>query len=634
MTVFENMNMYISIVQSLVNYVHSEHKTSDIDDVRNYYEEMLIACIKNINTAIPYEINKDKIKQMEKFINSDSTNCLMYAPTQVGKTNGIASLIEVSLDKYPNLPVVISCDNKNDQLNQMFTRITEYFIYRNDIVYVKVDDKKFAKIMEKNFTKKHMIIFCLDNASQITSLIQSFGAYMAINNPVLNKFVLIHDEGDVITKNYEVDVPSEGQCESHKKWLQFVNGRDFYNTNILKRVFVTATPENIVYKYSVELIRLDIPNNYVGYDKFNYSTIDDMEEIDIHKIVIKHQNEFYKKKQNGAILYSTDRKIENGQDFVFESLISNPEITCTVNTYNSNGIIARVNNPKFKYELADFIELRKDTCKIFVQQLRPNIWSIKGLSISSFYEICKKIGSGVIVTIGMDLVARGISFVSSSYDFNAVAATVLIYKPGDTRHAVGSAQASGRISGTARPDLPRYLYSTEKIIEDYISFNRNQEQYIQAIEDNGGKMTPEEMNEFELKHKLTRNLDRANLRLNPRYKEDMLEDSDSEDSNREDNSIEEDDEKIDNVNKKNLEKWLKPENNDTIAKMVRFIYNNQVVSFYEFKQGINYPGNDTEFLSNINSGRSKNAHYGMLWKNINGIFQLNPNIKNYIDTLL
>ena len=621
MTVLKDMNMemYAGVIQSLVNYAHMQHE-GNADDIRNYCEEMLIACIKNVNTAIPYKINKEKIKQMEAFINSDSTNCLMYAPTQVGKTNAIANFIEISFDNHPNVPVVISCDNKNDQLEQMFTRITSHFKYRNDIEYVKVGDKKFGKIMERNFTQKHMIIFCLDNASQISTLSLSFGGYMMMRNPILNKFVLIHDEADVITKDYDVDTPSNGQCESHKKWILFANNVVFRDRNILKRVFVTATPENIVYKYKVDLIRLDIPDNYIGYDKLNYNQIDDLEENNIHDIVIKHQNEFYQKKQNGVILYSTDRKIEDGQKILFESLINNPEITCTINTYNGNGIIARVNNPRFEDELDDFVHLRRDTLKFYIHQ-DGDIWSIKGLNISDFYEICKKIGSGVIVTIGMDLVARGISFVSSSHDFDAVAATVLIYKPGDTRHAVGASQALGRITGTARPDLPRYVYSTESIIDDYQSFNKNQEQYIKAIENNGGRMTPDEMNDFELKHKISRNLDRAHLRLNPIYRDDILSSAS--------------DDEIDGVNKVTLKKWLRPTTNTTVGKMVRFININNEITFDEFKQGIHYEGSDNEFKINIINANNIGTQYGKVWITSDNykIIRINPNIQAYIDSL-
>lgn len=46
-----------------------------------------------------------------------SINCLLHAPTQVGKTDATKDFIEVCLNAN------VSCDNKTDQLTQFYNRI-------------------------------------------------------------------------------------------------------------------------------------------------------------------------------------------------------------------------------------------------------------------------------------------------------------------------------------------------------------------------------------------------------------------------------------------------------------------------------------------------------------------------------
>jgi hypothetical protein len=565
----------------------------------------------------------------------------VYAPTQVGKTHAIAKMIELSFEKNPNLPVIISCDNKNDQLQQIFERIKNYFIQKindKEIILFEVSKTKFQKIFVENINKKNMIIFCLDNATQINKLANTILNCIHMQRNAINKLLLIHDEADVITKDYDVNIPSHGQCKSHQLWISLV---DLFTQNQLKRVFVTATPENIVYKYVIDnCIRLNVSNNYIGYDKVNFNAVDEFNEYNVNELAVIQQNRMIREKENGVTLIAWPRKIQDGQDVLFESLISNPEITCVVNTYNGNGIVARVNNPKF----TEAVLKRTEGTSILVsqQEYRQNVWDITGMAIKDFYEICREIGSGVVITIGMDLMCRGISFVSSSKTVNTVAATVLIYCPGETRHGVGLNQAIGRITGTARPDLPRYVFSTQKIIDDYISFNRNQEQYIQAILDNGGKMTPKEMIAVELNHKIGRNLDRAPLRLNPTYKANMLPVNNIhvESSNEFDDEIFADNEHtIHGVKKVNIKKWLRNSTNSTISKMVRFLYKNENVtneiSFEEFKQGIDYHESNNQFRVNIINANSVNSRYGKLWIASNNceIIRINPYIKDYINSL-
>ena len=173
--------------------------------------------------------------------------------------------------------------------------------------------------------------------------------------------------------------------------------------------------------------------------------------------------------------------------------------------------------------------------------------------------------------------------------------------------------------------MARYVYSTQKIIDDYKSFNKNQEQYVQAILDNDGKMTPELMKSVELKYKIKRNLDRAHLRLNPTYKDDMLP-SDEETS-------EQQEELGDGIIVDNLYKWCREDNNDITAKILRFLYNiNDRISLKDLKEGVNYNGLDESFKSCIKHGQGVRCTYGKLWivkNNYNEII-MSKKVKDFI----
>ena len=107
-------------------------------------------------------------KYFKKFIESNSINALIHSPTQVGKTAATKDFIEVCLDA--KLPVIVSCDNKSDQLEQFYNRISNDF-NSSDVTLVKACNPKIGKILKDCFENdKKIIIFCLDNASQIKKI--------------------------------------------------------------------------------------------------------------------------------------------------------------------------------------------------------------------------------------------------------------------------------------------------------------------------------------------------------------------------------------------------------------------------------------------------------------------------------
>lgn len=153
------------------------------------------------------------------------------------------------------------------------------------------------------------------------------------------------------------------------------------------------------------------------------------------------------------------------------------------------------------------------------------LFTIKSMTIRKFYSICKRLKENCVVTIGKDLISRGISYVSED-KHDPLTATTMIYKPGTSLHSVGICQTIGRITGCAMPSLKRRLYAPKDVIDTYNAYNRNQEAYIanitNVLESKGdAKLTKDVVAEMTFE-KFKRNIDRSKLKL----KMNMLKDDD------------------------------------------------------------------------------------------------------------
>jgi len=578
--------------------------------------------IKEFASGIISDANQKK-REYKSFLYNDTKSGLIFAPTQVGKTNATKDFMEVCMAH--NIPVVVSCDNKTDQLEQFYSRIQNEFS-NTDAVLLKAGDKNFKKDLKDNLkiTKK-IIIFCLDNSAQIARIKEHLNTNITLENITFDKFCIIHDEGDVVTKDYDVEKINDDQSESHKEWLSFVS---YFKKHLidLKRVFVTATPENVVYKYKIEhIFVLEVPKNYIGYDKINYCEIEEVNQIPV--VLYEEIARRNRVREYGIILYCTDKKIANGQDPLFLNICQSID-NCVVSTYNGTGITVRVMKQRhFELCLKDFIQktnvnIKDKKNKVTFKKHSNKVYTIQNMAIRDFYQICKDSNNGIIVTIGMDLMSRGISFVSSEKVPDALAATTLIYKPGMTMHAVGMCQTIGRITGTARPDLQRRLYASQDVIENYKNYNINQQQYLEEILKNNGRPTNQVMELIELNKKLSRPLDRPKLKLNPKYKSDS---SDSESDN-ESNSI--------NRMKELIDMWWNA--NSIIGKILKFVYDSQVgVSETELKEFIENAGskNVNELYRHL--VRNDKKEYSLIFERTsNNITKIKNEAFTYIRTKL
>lgn len=561
-------------------------------------------------------------EELVSFLSNESVHGLITAPTQVGKTEATRVLIEQCL-KY-KMPVILTADNSLSQLKQLYNRIRGRRP-EDDCDLLISSDRKFLKNLEKSISEdKLFVIFCNNNAVQIKKIREKIMALTVDKGIDYNKLCLIHDEGDVITKHQNVEHIEDDAPESHKEWIKFtsfINNIARHNrqrTVDMKRVFVTATPENCLIKYGVEscyVVQLEVPSNYIGWEKIQYKSLEDWSSESMKKIIENEVIRRYETEEKSAILYNCDRKVINqleilkGFQFIYHM--------CLVHTYNGSGVMC--NNPDITIEGSKFeSKLKEKNIKYELTDDNEYI-TIKDIEIKDFYQICYESTDGIVLTIGMDLMTRGISFVSSEH--NKLAATTMVYKPGKGLACTAITQTIGRITGTACPDLERTLYASNEVITNYKNYNKNQREYMDEIKKSNNTITSDIIKSMSFNNKITRGLDRPKVGINKVMKFVEPPAYTSENDNI-----------IDGVNLKNLRKWCVEGNETLVARMIRYLYNQKTeITVEEFKNGLNYEGSD--FQSNIDNGRAEGAKYGKLWCATLNKIKLSKNIRKYIQTL-
>jgi hypothetical protein len=612
----EQMNNLVTILKNT-----SEKQRQDIVDILhnldiNHHNNNNIKIFAN---NIIEKKNEKKCHYV-KFLESSSINGLVWAPTQVGKSNATREFIETCFRS--NVPVIVSTDNKTDQCEQLFSRIRND-LSGADVKMMKVSDKSFNEEIKQCILNKtnRFVIFCLDNATQIEKLIINITSLFTRHQTEikqLKRIALIHDEADQLTKDKNTESIHQEQAESHKKWIELVN---LINHNMghidLKRIFVTATPENCCMLYKIDspdVIQLEIPPSYTGYKNIEYIPFED--DLDVKQLLQKEVTRIKQSKTFEAILYCIERKIIDGHEELLHDISS--YLKCTINTYNGNGITATMRT----FSLSKNFEtvLKKNNVKY---TKNGKYFTIKNLAIRKFYTFCKKIGENCILTIGKDLISRGISYVSED-TIEPITATTMIYKPGTRMHAVGICQTIGRITGCAMPNLQRRLYAPQDVINDYKIYNKNQELYISQInntnnntKNNKGLLTKEIIDNI-IFDKYKRNIDRNKLQL----KMNMRSQYTHQDENTTDNTT-------DNTRMKQLvDLWWNT--NTIISKILKFIYEHENgVTENELKEFLNTNHYSIAWYSDL---EQKHKDYIKVFRRNNNITKIKKEALEYIHT--
>lgn len=517
---YNNITTYIQLLQN-----RDGDYTREIEDLIIQQRNLTLEYrnqvrINDFSTRFLVSTNPSII-QMNSYLNNDNVHGLLTAPTQVGKTQATINFIEIAL--LLQSIVIVTNDNHTDQQEQMYERMQTYFA-GTDIVLLKVTDPKFREDWKNCLVnKQRCILFTLDNSSQINKLLDPFTRLVPFMNHI-NNIVLIHDEADTITKDTDTENEYAYQAESHKLWIECTTIITNFAQFSFKRLFVTATPANCIALYNisnVDIIKLEVPDTYSGFQDIEYFPIDDTLSI---KYIIKQEVERIHANVTvnpvgEAIIISSDRLIAN-QSSMVQSFIDLP---ATVQTYNGSDMVVFTNNSDIKNKLKN-IKIEKITTNkrggvktktTTIKFTESNdLITLKGynMPIADFYTLCKKYKEPVVITIGKDLITRAVSFVSRCKE-NQLCATTMVYIPTKSMHAVGNSQTIGRITGCVRKDLTRRLYTPQNVIDNYINTNKNQEQFMLETKKNISSNTIQTWNVFVPEYHTDIQMDRPKLQL-------------------------------------------------------------------------------------------------------------------------
>jgi hypothetical protein len=251
------------------------------------------------------------------------------------------------------------------------------------------------------------------------------------------------------------------------------------------------------------------------------------------------------------------------------------------------------------------------------------------LPICDFYTLCKAIGERCVVTIGRDLIARGISYVGRDSK-QPLTATTMIYKPGTSMHAVGIVQAVGRITGTAMPCLKRRLYAPGDVITTYKAFNANQETYISEIENSTEQVEIKNIIDRLEFCKIKRKIDRASLRLKMNMTHEYASDSESESESDDGSESESDDNPLPMGTRIIVDRlWTA---GTMLGQAFRYIYGNpDGVSKNDFLEYLSSVGsqNPTSFWCKLCLQENQHIFYGT-----SNTIDLQADVRNYVDSSL
>lgn len=566
---------------------------------------------------------------------------LIYSPTQVGKTNAMIQVIKDSI--YHGISIIVSCDNKKDQLEQFVKRLTQTK-FENTLISIVGNNNNFTNFVEEYIHVDNdyetFIICCLDNASQINKVYEkltTLNEYLIENDNYdsFDELMILHDEGDVLTKSRDINNIVYNQPASHKEWIKFSN-RLIKKGISMKRVFISATPENIICLHKPGRVwSLNIPENYIGSDKIEYHSVNNFEDKNIIKILKKECKDRRVNECGGIILYCVERnkndlEDKNTQNSVFNELRSienyKKHNLDVISVYNSDGITVSLRLRKFRKEFIEILVNEKIKHNIIGSGNDTIIVIHKNkLSIADFYKYLQDCECNVVLTIGKDLISRGISFVSSKI-VNPLTATTMIYKPGKTLHQVGLCQAIGRLTGTAQPKLQRRLYSTDEISSEYKKFINNQKIIMNAIKANGNVVSDQVLKSLIL-DKSKRTIDRRVLKINSDFKFEDFDNSSGSETEAE----------IDGVSRDRMKRlinlWWRADT--IIGKILRFVYESEVgVSENELKDFIRENGSTNVKAHYDEIIKHDNRKYNVVFERTNNnITKINKEAKKYILTL-
>jgi hypothetical protein len=483
----------------------------------------------------------------------NQSNYIITATTQTGKTKMLTDILgETGMRSIS----VVSCDNRDDQVQQLSKRLHLAGIENLKIKDIKLTaagnvKKVFLERILKHYNEHKKLTFVLlNNTSQCSKLSSVINQLFRTLD--VERYQVFHDEADLINKSDYVEANGpEKIAKVHKDWVEhFNNIKVFHQIKFVKRVWISATPENCSLIKDVKAKHVFVLPQHPNYRTQNiFEEWSNQENTDALVAEVERIKEECSKE---VILYCTDR-LNSGQAEISRDLCRIAK--CPVVSYNGSGSI------------------------IYKPRQNPRLNKTDAIS-DILAELEQDFYTGPVIVVGHALMSRGISFVSSKSGEKPLSATVMFYEGSRTAHAVGIAQRIGRISGNSRPDLPdRVLYCSKEIHECYNKYLANQIVIYETLRspENQERFVSDILVNDEIigLKELDRKVDRNELgKAITIYSSSCSKSSNlTETTANSDESVSDDDESADTEKMKGLvRRWIKTDNSDSIAKIFRKIY--------------------------------------------------------------
>lgn len=536
-----------------------------------------------------------------------SCNMLICGKTQLGKTDLAGAAVTEAINK--GLSVVLSTSNHDNLLLQTVRRINDC-IAASDLVFkpevITYKTKKYAKHVKKmEHENKSYVLVILDNASSVTKLTNLLYA-----SESRDKKLYIHDEGDAIIKNNSMELMPR-QKLSHAAWINHFAALGNAGVDYT-RLFVTATPEAVLKLVSVKAENVFmpiVPKGYRGVKDLQF------QEYKGSMSMVKNACDAIKERGTHEVVVIVDSRYKNIQIDQIDDLQRVCEMT--VCTYQGSGILTRFNTEQDAEKFAESVS--HSVKRIHRYTNSPRTVKVEEFEIADYLDTLLDIGIKSCIVIGKDMITRGTTLVSRKRRLRPMVATTMFLTNSPRSHAVGIIQQVGRINGTCMPTYQRRLFTSKDCWETIINFDKNQDIYADKLQDsiNTGEYASQVL--LTGRYHPVKYLDRPELRLG-KIGPDMPPSPPLEIEG-----------EIDGVRLVNLRRWV--EADTVVGRMVRGLYMNPGrMSSTEFKEVIEYTGSMTEFESNIRGGVT-GAGYGKLWIYRDGQVEMNPRIREYLDTM-
>lgn len=285
---------------------------------------------------------------------------------------------------------------------------------------------------------------------------------------------------------------------------------------------------------------------------------------------------------------------------------------------------------------------------------------VKCCNVSSFLQYLKQNGgveehSHIIIMSGY-MAGRGISFVSEDYGWHLTDEYLVLSKTSDEPELIQKV----RLQGIYRDDIPLTLYTTDDVQKDLLKTSYRIEELSQACKDNTDEskklltsipINREKFTKRDMAKNITAKMNKVKqsigwsleiyngeelmpdefleshgLEISEEDREKFKEDKDKKEEIEENkNSI------IDGVSIQKLLKWIK--SNTIVGKCLKYLYRhyNESIDSDILRDAIDYSGSEKQFTNTMANGLGIRCRYGKLWSFKDGKYQINKNIKNYID---